>query len=728
MTFFPLQNVGKTRMLSVLFFLSIMASSVPPAHAQPTGHPLYPAGLPVGAVAEGTMLQPLPLQGYFQPVRLTLPEGCAVSFASGDTFSNPLSPTSELVALLVGQIYRFQISGIPYYAGHELYPTIEMIGRLYPPPGKENEFPVEIEITQEDMESALAGKLVTRVIYLENPLTALATQGPEKATLSHDVTAAQNPHKEAATLGRPMVILRMGNRQPDLQNIEPTFLFGSPAWQVIPTITATVSQPDGSQPGQNKSTPSMLPGGKQSNNDVSHEETTGHENPERPALLIRTQSPQEKSTDPFVDPQDTATTHSGSTGDQPKNKSVDATAITAPEKAVPETSGNTPATSTENKPAPVKQQASDSAKEPLKEASSSKAVIPREAFSPRRSEAVVVDPALKTRGKSIPGNPQVSGEYQNPGGFSLRGQLGAWPQDEYLVDGGDDGPRASVRSGWDVRGVEPEDTVAHYDTLDHRTLVEKSNRVHIYSPRFGSVRKVDGLVADIQWQGYATIDQNTRSNSIASRQKAGRVEKDSKAALARTNLVLRSADSKANVGQVDAHKSPMTYLNQEVTHSLSQLLTHRTFSGTELAFLAERKAAAASLGNVDQLKVIVNGQAARAMIGNKTPEAVFIVGEPETSPRLQLFKVASHDTAQRGEIIEFMIRFDNVGSELIGNVTIIDSLTARLEYIPGSAGASVPAEFFVEPNEAGSLSLRWEIKEPLKAGDFGVVRFRCRVQ
>jgi len=239
MTFFLIKNVS--RMFGVLFFLSIVASSVQLAHAQPTGHPLYPAGLPVGAVAEVTMLQPLPLQGYSQPVKLILPEGCIVSFAADNTFSAPLSPASELFALLVGQVYRFQISGIPYNAGHDLYPTIEMIGRLYPPPGKENEFPVEIEITQEDMELALAGKLVTRVIYLEDPLTALASQGPEKVTLSHDVTAAQNPYKEAATLGRPMVILRMGNRQPDSRTTEPAFFFGSPAWQAFSTVPAVKS-------------------------------------------------------------------------------------------------------------------------------------------------------------------------------------------------------------------------------------------------------------------------------------------------------------------------------------------------------------------------------------------------------------------------------------------------------------------------------------------------------
>ena len=54
------------------------------------------------------------------------------------------------------------------------------------------------------------------------------------------------------------------------------------------------------------------------------------------------------------------------------------------------------------------------------------------------------------------------------------------------------------RQDWQVRGLEPEDTVAHFDTLDGRTLVEPSNRVYLYAPRFGSVRKVVSLVQDEQ--------------------------------------------------------------------------------------------------------------------------------------------------------------------------------------------------------------------------------------
>ena len=349
-------------------------------------------------------------------------------------------------------------------------------------------------------------------------------------------------------------------------------------------------------------------------------------------------------------------------------------------------------------------------------------------FTHRQQQPVTIDPNLQQAGESVVTNPQIDGEYINPGGFQFRGIYGAWPQDEYLAVGGDDWTRAYVRGNLEIRGLDPEDTIVHYDTLDGSRLVEKSNRVHIYSPRFGSVRKIDGAGAFIEWQHYAGTQSQTRLADTRGRTQIGRTEQNETSGYARSQLVLRSANAGANTGTVGLHTSPMTYQNGEVTASLSQLLTHATFTGAELAYLAEAKRMAVAWAGIDHVEVHINEQTAQAMLGQKTPEAVFVLGEPETSPKLQLFKVASKETAHRGEIVEFMIRFDNVGSEVVGNVTIADSLTARLEYIEGSAGSSVPAEFFIEPNEVGSHILRWEISEPLHAGDYGVVRFRCRVQ
>jgi hypothetical protein len=51
-----------------------------------------------------------------------------------------------------------------------------------------------------------------------------------------------------------------------------------------------------------------------------------------------------------------------------------------------------------------------------------------------------------------------------------------------------------------------------------------------------------------------------------------------------------------------------------------------------------------------------------------------------------------------------------------------------LEYVPDSAQSSVKSEFQVQPNDGESLVLRWEIADPIKPGEGGIVRFRCRVR
>jgi uncharacterized repeat protein (TIGR01451 family) len=91
-------------------------------------------------------------------------------------------------------------------------------------------------------------------------------------------------------------------------------------------------------------------------------------------------------------------------------------------------------------------------------------------------------------------------------------------------------------------------------------------------------------------------------------------------------------------------------------------------------------------------------------------------------------KLASTNHALPGEEVEFTLRFDSVGDQLIGNVTIVDNLATRLEYVPNSAKSSVAANFSAVPNAAGSTVLRWEITDPLEPGDGGILQFTARVR
>jgi hypothetical protein len=185
--------------------------------------------LPMSVIGQETHLQPISAQGYFQQVKFLLPEGTKVAFALNGEFLLPEAAPFQ-IGLLVGKTYRFQLTDLPYHAGKELYPSVEVISRLDPPAGKETEFPVEVEMTQEDLEIAMSGRMVTRIIYLEDPFKAQPTTGEERFSLSEELKPDENPLNAAQKRGRPMAILRIGNRQHDTNQSDSTFFFDSPTW------------------------------------------------------------------------------------------------------------------------------------------------------------------------------------------------------------------------------------------------------------------------------------------------------------------------------------------------------------------------------------------------------------------------------------------------------------------------------------------------------------------
>ncbi len=142
--------------------------------------------------------------------------------------------------MLIGSVYRLRVTNIPLQEGLEVYPTIEVIDRIYPPVGMEFKFPIPIELTQEELEMALDGKFVTRVIYLEEPEAALPVAEKPNEQSNFEAGEGENPLEVADNLGRPMAILRMGARVPDATGPDEKFLFGSPP---LAKFRPTQSQP-----------------------------------------------------------------------------------------------------------------------------------------------------------------------------------------------------------------------------------------------------------------------------------------------------------------------------------------------------------------------------------------------------------------------------------------------------------------------------------------------------
>ena len=129
--------------------------------------------------------------------------------------------------MLIGAVYRMKVTNIRLAEGAEVFPTIEVIDRLYPPVGQKRRFAIPIDITEEDLKLAIAGKFVTRVIYLEDPRHALPARENPQMQNWFEAAPGQDPLAVADGLGRPVAILRLGGRLP-----RPTrpavFFFGSP--------------------------------------------------------------------------------------------------------------------------------------------------------------------------------------------------------------------------------------------------------------------------------------------------------------------------------------------------------------------------------------------------------------------------------------------------------------------------------------------------------------------
>jgi hypothetical protein len=204
--------------------------------AQQTGvHYWHQGAMPPGAIGTRQLTRGGPIPGFFQPVEIKAPTGAAVSLASEGQFEEGQSD-SRKVGMLIGAVYRLRVTGIRLAEGLEVFPTIEIIDRTYAPVGMELRFPIPIELTQEDLKLALDGKFVTRVVYLEDPLNALPVRANRQSQDWFEATPGQDPLAVADALGRPVAILRMGGRVPDMsESPDPNFFFGCPPYKCFPS-------------------------------------------------------------------------------------------------------------------------------------------------------------------------------------------------------------------------------------------------------------------------------------------------------------------------------------------------------------------------------------------------------------------------------------------------------------------------------------------------------------
>lgn len=209
--------------------LMTVSAAAQQTHSSNDRHYIYDQFVPPGVagqmhLASGELRPSIP-----QQLRIHLPEPGVVTFYNG-TLSQPVMGTAPAqFAVQSGRFYRFQISGLTNYPHMEFYPSVELVGELHPPPGEAERFPIEVEILEEELRWVARGQMVTKVVYLEQadrvPLRNLT--GVARVI---DVEQGQNAIAEADALGRPIAIVRIGGRTPDLNHFDAGF------WGPLPPV------------------------------------------------------------------------------------------------------------------------------------------------------------------------------------------------------------------------------------------------------------------------------------------------------------------------------------------------------------------------------------------------------------------------------------------------------------------------------------------------------------
>src|SRR4051795_12610784 len=126
----PVRIEGILRWAVLVFCASSLRAT---AQDRPV-HWLNAGVMPPGAIGSQRLHRGGPLSGYFQPVRIRAPQGARIALATEGGYSTTQS-NEVLVGMQIGPVYRMQLSGIPNNESVQIFPSIEVIDRLYPPPG-----------------------------------------------------------------------------------------------------------------------------------------------------------------------------------------------------------------------------------------------------------------------------------------------------------------------------------------------------------------------------------------------------------------------------------------------------------------------------------------------------------------------------------------------------------------------------------------------------------------
>lgn len=305
-------------------------------------------------------------------------------------------------------------------------------------------------------------------------------------------------------------------------------------------------------------------------------------------------------------------------------------------------------------------------------------------------------------------------------------QVPATMADEYLCDGGDKHLPVHY-NGTDRKGLDTEDTVVEYKDHEGTAYVKASTQACIYAPRFAAVRTVSEPLTGVAIDRATGAHEGTPLASLHG--KLGIDQQTQRDSLYAIHMRARASGLENRTTEDTFTKNDRHQLHTKLVNAFMDFgfIRDGKFDKVDIAILEQAIEAAFVWDGDLSVAVFAHDQAGQQVTGRRMAEDITGSEDPRGPGDLQIVKVADKSAAQPGEIVTFMIRFDNVGGKDLFDVRVVDNLTPRLQFIEGSIKSSSPGEMVLEDNGAGGKVLTFQFAEPLKAKTGAFVTFQCRV-
>ncbi|MGC1276127.1 MAG: hypothetical protein WBC44_20685 [Planctomycetaceae bacterium] len=319
--------------------------------------------------------------------------------------------------------------------------------------------------------------------------------------------------------------------------------------------------------------------------------------------------------------------------------------------------------------------------------------------------------------------------YGAAGGMGVAGPIGtAMPRpDEFLCDGGDRMPPIHYDRTF-RNGLDTEDTVGEWTDPAGGRHVTPSNKVCVYSPRYGEVRtfglpvegtRVQRLVSANEIQRGVGLNGETLLDTEVQKTRLGGARVRTRASGLLREQELLGFDN-----------STIAALNlKDVPPLIGTAFLHRgELQRGEEAFLAKGMQSAVVWTRTQFPVITAVDVSAQEVRTEFRPSEMVGLEDMDKPGVLRIVKLADKSAAAEGEIITFTIRYDNLGDKPVHHIRIVDNLTPRLELVEESGTTDRPGRLEIEPNGEGSFVLTFVIDEPLPGKTGGVVTFQARVK